>query len=200
MSSPNYPSMDRLAELQQMIADFAQILRVPPLATAGRQENDVEHSYGLAITCWYLVPKIAPKLDLQKILLYALAHDVVELHSGDTWVFDAEATKTKSAREDAAIGKLAADWADFPELAAAARDYKNKIDAEAKFVYTIDKILPSLLTKLSGDKDFWTKRKVTREMHEAEKTSKMQHSPEALPYLDMLNAWIADPDNFYKPE
>lgn len=30
----NYPSMDRLAELQQLIADFAKVKRAVPLADA----------------------------------------------------------------------------------------------------------------------------------------------------------------------
>ncbi|HEX8227522.1 MAG TPA: hypothetical protein VF572_06670 [Candidatus Saccharimonadales bacterium] len=44
------PTMQRIAELQQFIADFAKIGRVPQLADTGRPENDVEHSYGLALT------------------------------------------------------------------------------------------------------------------------------------------------------
>jgi 5'-deoxynucleotidase YfbR-like HD superfamily hydrolase len=82
------PSMDRLAELQQLIADFSKIQRIPPMGNSGRPENDVEHSFGLALTCWYLQPKVAPDLDLLKILQYALSHDIVELHAGDTFVFD----------------------------------------------------------------------------------------------------------------
>jgi 5'-deoxynucleotidase YfbR-like HD superfamily hydrolase len=60
-----YPSMARIAELQQFIADFAKVERVPQLADTGRPENDVEHSFGLALTCWFLAPKIAPELSLE---------------------------------------------------------------------------------------------------------------------------------------
>ena len=86
----DYPSLNRLAELQQLIADFAKVKRVPHLADNGQPENDMEHSYGLALTCWYLQPKIAPELSLSEILQYALAHDIVELHAGDTFIFDDE--------------------------------------------------------------------------------------------------------------
>lgn len=193
------PSIDRIAELQRMIADFSKVKRVLELADAGRLENDVEHSYGLALTCWFLAPKIAPNLNLEKILLYSLAHDIVELHSGDTFVFDEAGLKTKDAREKAALKQLEKDWPDFPELSEAAKKYMDKADSEARFVYTIDKILPSLLINL-GEKDkFWSKYKITRQMHEAEKTKRMQHSPEAIEYLDKLNEWLADPDYFYKP-
>ena len=131
--------------------------------------------------------------------LCSLAHDIVELHSGDTFVFDETGLKTKDAREKAALEQLERDWPDFPELPAAAKTYMEKIDPEARFVYTIDKILPPLLINLGEKEKFWHKNKVTREMHEAEKTKKMQHSPEAIEYLDKLNEWLADPDYFYKP-
>lgn len=197
----NRPSIERIAELQQLIADFAEVLRAVPLMTTGRKENDVEHSYGLAITCWFLAPKIAPKLDLQKILCYALAHDIVEIHAGDVFAFGSkEELDSKSSREDEALEQLAKDWPDFSELVIHARGYKDKCDAEAKFVYTIDKILPSIMVKTGEDEDFWIKQKVTRKMHEAEKRNKMRHSPEAKPYLEVLNEWVRNPDNFYKPK
>ena len=83
-----------------MIADFAKVERIPDLADNRRPEKDVEHSYGLAMTCWFLHDKIAPGLDIAKILKYALSHDIVELHAGDTYVFDKEAVATKSEREN----------------------------------------------------------------------------------------------------
>ncbi|HEY1064080.1 MAG TPA: HD domain-containing protein [Candidatus Saccharimonadales bacterium] len=195
------PSMDRLAELQQMIAEFASVQRMINIADKGRLENDVEHSFGLALTCWFMHPQIAPHLDLGKILQYALAHDIIELHAGDTFAFDTEAVKTKEAREAASLEQIKADWPDFPGLTDYAQGYADKRDAEAKFVYTIDKLLPSIMIKLSGkSEEFWHDHKITREAHEAEKRSKMRHSPEAADYLEALNEWLAKPDNFYKPE
>ncbi|HET7060262.1 MAG TPA: HD domain-containing protein [Candidatus Saccharimonadales bacterium] len=195
----NLPSMDRLMELQQLIADFADIKRMVPIMDKQRSENDVEHSYGLALTCWFLAPKIAPTLALTKILKYALAHDIVEIHSGDVFAFDKKKVHTKDAQEDRALNKLGREWADFPELVDAARTYKNKSDAEARFVYAVDKILPAIMTKIGVDEKFWTKHKITREMHETEKRTKMSHSPEVLPYVDLINEWMLNPDRFYKP-
>lgn len=193
------PSIDRIAELQQLIADFSQILRMIHLADTGRPENDVEHSFGLALTCWFLAPKVAPDLSLEKMLRYALAHDIVEIHSGDIFAFDKKGVKKKAALEEAALKRLYGEWPDFPELLEAARGYKDKSTPEARFVYTIDKILPTVMVNL-GEKDkFWRRHKITLEMERKEKNGKMKHSPEALPYLDMLLEWVADPDYTYKP-
>lgn len=197
---PSYPPMDRLADLQKLIADFAHVLRVPHLPGTDRRESDVEHSFGLAVTCWYLAPKMATHLDLSKILRYALAHDFVEVHSGDTFAFDRQKVKSKHDREAKALRKLKDDWEDFPELTEFAAKYAEKNDAEAKFVYAVDKILPAILTKLQRDGLFFETHKITQEIHEIEKSVKMKVSEEVAPYITLLNEWMLTPDIFYKPE
>jgi putative hydrolase of HD superfamily len=193
--------MDRIAELQQFIADFAGILRVPHLADSGRPENDVEHSFGLALTCWFLAPKIAPELDLGQILRYALAHDTVEIHAGDTFTFGPkELLDSKSDREEAAIEQIAKDWPDFPELADYAKGYKDKRDEEAKFVYAVDKLLPVLMIELGEREAFWNRHKITLEMEAAEKEHKVQASSYVAPYYQELVNWLHAHDTLYKPE
>jgi putative hydrolase of HD superfamily len=193
----DYPSIERIAELQQLIADFSRVQRVPQLADTGRAENDVEHSFGLALTCWFLAPKIAPKLNLQKILCYALAHDTVEIHAGDTFVFGPqEHIDSKSAREDAAIKQLRADWPDFPEMVDAAKGYKDKVDEEAKFVKAVDKLLPILMVNLGEKADFWNRHKVTLQM-EIENKKSLKVSDHFAPYYDQLVKWMQENDYFY---
>lgn len=200
MEASNLPSIQRIAELQQFVADLAKIERVPKLADIDRPENDVEHSYGLALTCWFLADKIAPQLDIAKVLKYALSHDTVEIHAGDTFVFaPEEELASKSDREDAAIGRLQRDWHDFPELAASAKDYKDKADEEAKFVYAVDKILPVLMVNLGEKSAFWSRHKITLEMQREKKRTILQSGIVA-PYYDLLMQWMSDPDYYYKPE
>lgn len=126
MDQTNYPSVQRLSELQQFINSFGAVSRVFNLND--RLENDLEHSYGLALICWYLAPKIAPELNLEKIFKYALAHDTVEVHAGDTFVFaDAEHIASKSEREDAALEKLYDEWPDFTEMVDYAKVIRKKL-------------------------------------------------------------------------
>jgi 5'-deoxynucleotidase YfbR-like HD superfamily hydrolase len=193
------PTVQRIAELQQFIADFGRIERVPQLADLGRAENDIEHTFGLALTCWFLAPKIAPHLNLEKIFRYALAHDTVEIYAGDTFSFgEQHMIDSKSERENEALKKLAKDWPDFTEMVKAAANYKNHSDQEAKFVYAVDKMLPVLMVNL-GEKDkFWNRHKITREMQAAEK-QKMLVSDMVAPYYDRLMEWTSDPDYYYKP-
>lgn len=193
----DYPSLDRLADLQQLIADFAKIKRVPQLADNGIPENDVEHSFGLALTCWYLQPKIAPKLDLSAVLQIALAHDIVELHAGDTFVFDTKQAATKTRREQEAAQQIAKDWSDFPELSERATEYMNKASEEAKFVKAVDKLLPVLMIEIGEAETFWNKHAISLGMERKNKVTIKVSDPVA-PYYDMLIDWLDERDNIPK--
>jgi len=194
------PSLERIAQLQQFIADFSNVTRKVQLANTERLENDVEHSYGLALTCWFLAPKIAPELNLEKILCYALAHDTVEVHAGDTFIFaPQEELDTKSAREDEAIENLRSDWMDFPEMTQAAEGYKNRVDEEAKFVKAVDKLLPIIMVNLGERSKFWHKHKVTLQMEIDNKVS-VKVSDYVAPYYEKLVEWMSEPDYFFKED
>ena len=189
--------MDRLAELQQMIADFGKVKRAIPFADTSSAENDVEHSFGLAVTCWYLQPLIAPDLDIGKILEYALAHDIVELHAGDTYVFDHEKIKTKEQRERSALKKIRNDWPDFDQLTARAEEYMDKENEEAKFVKAVDKLLPIMMIELSEPKLWWKKHNINLEIEKINKRS-IEVSDYLEPYYEKLITWLDKRNNIPK--
>jgi putative hydrolase of HD superfamily len=195
----DYPSIERLAQLQQMIADFSEVKRMPHMADKGRPENDVEHSFGLAITCWFLQPKIAPELEISRILRYALAHDIVEIHAGDTFAFgqDKAYIASKETRERDAIKKLRSDLQDFTELVDFAERYMDKVDEEAKFVKAVDKILPLIMIDLGEGRAYWRRHKIN--------TSKLRKNKEPIfvsdivaPYYEMLFEWLDKNGNLPK--
>lgn len=189
--------MNRLAELQQLIADFAKIRRAVPLADTHDAENDVEHSYGLAMTCWYLHDKIAPELDLSKILRYALSHDIVELHAGDTYPWDEAAVATKYEREKAAMRQIEKDWHDFSALIEFAEGYADKHDEEAKFTYAVDKLLPIFMIELGDAKTTWNKKQLTLEMERINKVTILK-SEIVAPYYEKLLEWLDERGNIPK--
>jgi len=192
-----YPPLDRIADLQQLIADFAKVRRAVPLADANAAENDVEHSYGLALTCWFLQSKIAPELDLSEILKYALAHDIVEVHAGDTYPFDTAAVATKYQREMAALVQLEHDWPDFTDLTDYARNYADKFNEEARFVYAVDKLLPVIMIELANAKEIWDKKGLTLTIERSNKVTILQ-SKIVAPYYKKLLAWLDERGNIPK--
>jgi putative hydrolase of HD superfamily len=199
MKATTHPTIDRIAELQQFVADFSNVIRVPQLADTGRPENDVDHSFGLALTCWFLAPKIAPELNLEKIFKYALSHDVVEIHAGDTFVFGGKAElDSKSEREDKALDQLKKEWPDFTDMVESAKGYKDKIDEEAKFVKAVDKILPVLMIELGESSLFWDRHKITLDMERKNKVT-IKVSDHMTPYYERLILWLDDRGNMHVP-
>lgn len=193
----DYPSMDRLADLQQLIADFGKVQRAIPFADTSSAENDAEHSFGLAITCWYLQPHIAPELNIGKVLEYALAHDIVELHAGDTYVFDSEGMKTKDQREREAVVKLRKDWPDFEQLSDRTEEYMNRANKEAKFVKAVDKLLPIIMIELDKPKTWWQDHNITLEIEKVNKRS-IEVSDYVRPYYAKLILWLDQRGNIPK--
>ncbi len=109
------------------------------------RENDAEHSWSLAVLAACLAPGLDSTLDVGRVTQLAVAHDMVEVVSGDTSVFAGrEQLATKDEREHTALVQLARDYAHFPWLAGMITEYKERSTNEAKFVYALDKYLPVL--------------------------------------------------------
>lgn len=182
------PSVERVADLQQLIARFGAVERALNLPGSSRKENDNDHSFGLALTCWYLQPKITPELDLLEILKLALAHDLVELHAGDTFAFDKAAVADKQVRERSAVSRLRADWPDFTNMVDYAEHYMDRASEEARFVKAVDKLLPPLMIELNGA-DEWQRLGITLAMEKDAKRS-LHISNYLSPYYKLLLEWL----------
>lgn len=191
------PSLARIIELQKFINQFQATKRVVHYAD-GVQENDVEHSYSLAMTAWFLAPNF-PNLDGSVVIRYALVHDLVEIYAGDTFAYgDAQHVASKAAREAAALERIEQEWPDFPEMVSDIHDYESLQSAEAKFVYALDKVMPMIQIYLN-DGYSWHKESITIKMQYDNKHPKVALSPEILPYFDELVALLRQHPELIKP-
>ena len=82
------------------------ILRQTHLSGHGRRENDAEHAWHMAIMAYLLREYANEEVDIAKVMLMCLIHDIVEIDAGDTYAYDAENLKTQKAREDAAKERI----------------------------------------------------------------------------------------------
>lgn len=195
---PNKPDIHRLIELHRLLLLFQNIKRMSYLPGEVKdQENDVEHSYFLAMVAWFLAPHF-PHLDRDRMIRLALAHDLVEVHSGDTYVYGAqEHLATKAEREMAAIARLEEEWSDFSEMQQALQEYANKSSEEAKFVYALDKMLPPIINYLADGKA-WLENGVTIEMFKAEKEKKIPKDSPIYPYYQQILAIFETKPELFK--
>lgn len=116
-------------------------------------ESDTDHTVMLGIVAAALAARLYPHLDRGLIAQFALVHDLVEVHAGDTPTLQISAAglAEKEAREDDALHQLEAEFGpELPWVPDTIRAYEDRVSAEARFVKTVDKLLPKVLVGLNG--------------------------------------------------
>ena len=138
------------------------VLRQTHLSGHGRRENDAEHAWHMAIMAYLLREYSNEPVNIAKVMLMCLIHDVVEIDAGDTYAYDAEAKKTQQAREDAAKERIFSLLPDDQkvELIALFDEFEACETAEARFARAMDNLQPILLNN-SNNGDDWREHGVT---------------------------------------
>ena len=140
------------------------ILRQTHLSGHGRRENDAEHAWHMAIMAYLLKDYANEPVDIAKVMIMCLIHDIVEIDAGDTYAYDTEGLKTQKAREDAAKERI---FSLLPEdqkkeLTSFFDDFENYQTPESKFAHSLDNLQPLLLNNSNGGGD-WREHQVTSE-------------------------------------
>lgn len=170
----------------QLTHAFQRVERVAHVTGTDRLENDLEHSGQLALMAWHLADSYHLSLDRQKLLQYALAHDLVEVYAGDTFFYlqDLHAQEQKRQAEERAAQQLQERFPNHAELHAVIHRYEDRADAEACFIYALDKILPVLNIFLDGGRT-WRDHTISLAMIRT-KREKVALYPDLLPLWDEL--------------
>jgi putative hydrolase of HD superfamily len=141
---------DYLLELGKITVKFAEVERAPRYPS-GNRENDLEHSFHLAISAVELAADFYPELDIGLVAQFSLVHDLPESEVGDTWTFGIsdEARAKKEHAEKKASEKLSKELP--PYTAELLRRYEEQIEPEARFVRLVDKLTPAIINIMAGD-------------------------------------------------
>lgn len=170
------------------------IFRQNHLADNSRRENDAEHAWHMAVMAYLFREYANEDIDISKVILMCLIHDVVEIEAGDTYAYDEEAKKSQREREEIAkkhiFGMLPSDQG--RELEALFDEFEAQETAEARFAKAMDNLQPVLLHEANGGGD-WKEHEVTKEqiMRRQEKT---RHGSEELFEVikDIIDKHIAE--------
>ena len=175
--------MDFILEVDKV----KNIIRQTYLADGNRKENDAEHSWHLAIAAFLLKEYVAEDVDVMKVMIMVLIHDLVEIDAGDTYAYDAEGAKTKRAREVAAadriFGMLPEDQGGyFRELWDEFEAYESD---DAKFAHLLDNFQPLLLNHESNGKS-WTEHHVKKSQIYKRNEKIKETSPEVWEWMKQI--------------
>ena len=158
--------MNRLEQQLQFILEIdkvKKIIRQTPLSDASRKENDAEHSWHIALMAYLLQEYVEEPVEVSKVMLMVLIHDLVEIDAGDTYAYDTEGAKTKDERERKAADRI---FGLLPEeqgmyLKALWEEFEAYETAEAKYAHMLDNFQPLLLNDAAGGIS-WTEHQVKK--------------------------------------
>ncbi|MBF1174135.1 MAG: HD domain-containing protein [[Eubacterium] sulci] len=186
--------MHKQIEFALLMDKQKNIFRQNHLADNSRRENDAEHAWHMAVMAYLFREYANEDIDISKVILMCLIHDVVEIEAGDTYAYDEEAKKSQREREEIAkkhiFGMLPSDQG--RELEVLFDEFEAQETAEARFAKAMDNLQPVLLHEANGGGD-WKEHGVTKEqiMRRQEKT---RHGSEELFEVikDIIDKHIAE--------
>ena len=140
------------------------IFRQTHLSGHGRNENDSEHAWHMAIMAYLLREYANEEVDIGRVMLMCLIHDIVEIDAGDTYAYDPEGLKTQKAREDAAKERI---FSLLPEdqkaeMIALFDEFEDYRTAESRYAHALDNLQPLILNN-SNDGGDWKAHGVSAE-------------------------------------
>ncbi|MBQ2082085.1 MAG: HD domain-containing protein [Lachnospiraceae bacterium] len=132
------------------------IFRQTHLSGYIRNENDAEHAWHMAIMAYLLREYSNEKVDIAKVMIMCLIHDIVEIDAGDTYAYDEKALATQKEREDAAKERIFSLLPDDQknEMIALFDEFEEYKTPESKFAHAMDNLQPLLLNDCNDGKDW----------------------------------------------
>ena len=132
------------------------VLRQTHLSGHGRRENDSEHSWHMALMAYLLREYANEQVDISKVMLMCLIHDIVEIDAGDTYAYDTENLKTQKQREDQAKERI---FSMLPEeqkteFIALFDEFEAYETPESKFAHAMDNLQPLILNNSNNGADW----------------------------------------------
>ncbi len=145
------------------------IFRQTYLADGNRKENDAEHSWHLALMAFLLKEYANEEVDVAKVVLMVLIHDLVEIDAGDTYAYDQEGLQTKRDREVKAARRI---FGLLPQDQGQAlydlwEEFEAYESAESRYAHVLDNFQPLMLNDALDGKS-WREHQVKKSRSAAE--------------------------------
>ncbi len=181
---------DRLRQQLQFSLEIDKeknIFRQTHLSSHGRNENDAEHAWHMAVMAYLLREYANEEVDIGKVMLMCLIHDIVEIDAGDTYAFDEDGRKSQQQREDAAKERL---FSLLPqdqkeEMIALFDEFDARQTPEARYAGAMDNLQPLLLNNSNGGTD-WSEHGITAEQVHKRQDSTRLGSKELFQVTDQI--------------
>ncbi|WP_026498982.1 HD domain-containing protein [Butyrivibrio sp. WCD2001] len=181
---------DRLRKQMEFALEIDKeknVFRQTHLSGKGRNENDAEHAWHMAIMAYLLKEYSNKDIDISRVMIMCLIHDIVEIDAGDTYAYDKEGLATQKEREDAAKERI---FSILPEdqkkeLTALFDEFEENKTPESKFAHAMDNLQPLMLNNSNGGGD-WREHGVTKEQVYGRQSKTREGSEKLYEFTDQI--------------
>lgn len=145
--------MDFIGELEKL----KKVKRRNMTLDDGRFENSAEHSWHLAMMALVLADEFSINdASLLKIIKMLLVHDLGEIYTGDTFLFDEKARAQAYKKEQEDVNKLFARLPSKQQTSMHAiwTEFENGTTYEARFAASLDGLQPLLNHSITAPVDY----------------------------------------------
>jgi len=112
-----------------------------------RYENAAEHSWQIALLALSLLPHAPQPVDGARVVAMLLVHDLGEIDTGDTLVYEEHGWAERKQAERAAVERIVGllPTAQAAQLLALWQEFDDAATPEARFAHAADRAMPALL-------------------------------------------------------
>jgi len=157
---------DRLSlilNFTEVIDPFKAVERATYLSDLSRHETDSDHTWHMAMFAILLHDELNFEVDLQKVLLLILVHDLCEIYAGDTFAHSPQHGDHEGEQEavERLFAPLPPDLQDT--LLGYWREFTFGSSPEAQYARALDR-LQGLAQNIYSSGRVWEEHKVTEQM------------------------------------
>ncbi|WP_022941489.1 HD domain-containing protein [Psychromonas hadalis] len=165
-----------------------------------RQENSAEHSWHIALVAQVLQQYAAHNIDINRVTLMLLIHDIIEIDAGDLFAF-----APQQHHQEQALKELAAAERLFgllphqqgEQMKTLWIEFEQAKSVDAQFAKAMDRILP-LFQNMANHGGSWVKHSVKKQQILARNSYLQESAPKLWEYtcaqvdLAVNNGWLID--------
>ena len=157
--------MEKYLEFMSELEKLKTVTRMNRTLDPLRPENSAEHSWHTALMAILMQGYLPAAIDINKVVKMILIHDIVEIDTGDTYLYDEEKRKQAARKEAIAAERL---FSMLPEphnteFLSLWKEFEAKETLEARAAAALDALQPLINHNVTGigNPRGMTKTKVT---------------------------------------
>ena len=109
-----------------------------------RTEDIKDHVFDLILMSKLLKPYLPSYVDTNRMIDYAIIHDLEEVITGDITTFEGITKEEKDRVNKIAMNYLIKEYGDLININSLFNDFENSVDIEAKTLHMLDKVNSSI--------------------------------------------------------